>query len=458
MPDTENPEKEPIYPGVTPPATWFLPGSSPDRNGTQAPPAGGHSSGSSSFGRVPEPPTRARAPARRRARRRRRVMGFVELAAGGVVLAGLLVTAALVLPSAGRGKTAAAPAGRSAARPGTVIAAGRPVPGVTSANHASTVPGQETTVAFDTKLVDPHSSGVVSAGFDAGGRVVAIDGNGTIYVWDTATKQVAATLTEPGKTGIATAVFGPGGQIAATAGRNGETVVWSLTKLFEFGARPGLNTRFLVVSPGGDTLLTEDGNHDGIAMQDVREGNYLATLSDPDKISLTSGVTLSRDGRTLAVNDASGRTYLWDTLRRAVLASWHNPGAAQNFAAFSPDGKTLAESSGYGKVSLWDVSSHRPAGSVPIPAGTHLGALAISPDGKFLAEASLDSDSVYLWDLPTGKEFPALSDSGGKGAVAIAFSPDGKTLAAGDSDGSTYLWSIRERLALSVRLLGTSTA
>jgi WD40 repeat protein len=159
-------------------------------------------------------------------------------------------------------------------------------------------------------------------------------------------------------------------------------------------------------------LLTEDGNHDGIAMQDVREGNYLATLSDPDKVSLTSGVTLSRDGRTLAVNDASGRTYLWDTLRRAVLASWNNPGAAENFAAFSPDGKTLAQSSGYGTVSLWDVPSHRLAGSVPIPGGAHLGALAISPDGKLLAEASLDSDNTYLWDSPTGTELPRVSDSG----------------------------------------------
>lgn len=215
-----------------------------------------------------------------------------------------------------------------------------------SGSHASIASGQGATVAFDTKLVYPHSAGVVSAGFAAGGRVVAIDRNGTIYIWDT-----------------------------------------------------------------------------------------------------ISGVTLSPDGRTQAVNDASERTYLWDTVRKAVAASWNTPGAAQNFAALSPDAKTLAESSGYGKISLWDVSSHLPAGSVPIPGGIHLGAVAISPDGKLLAEASLDSGAVYLWNLPTGKEFATLSDSGGDGADAIAFSPDGETLAVGDSDGSTYLWSIRRRLA-----------
>jgi WD40 repeat protein len=239
-----------------------------------------------------------------------------------------------------------------------VVTAGRPVPGVTPANHVSTVPGQGTIVAFDTTLVDPHSSGVASAGFIAGGRLVAIDGNGTLYVWDTATRQVVATLTQPGKTGIATAVFGPRDQIAATAGSNGEIVVWNLSgRLFEFGARPGLSTRFLVVSPGGDTLLTEDGTHDGIAMRDVREGNFLATLSDPDKVSLTSGVTLSPDGRTLAVNDASGRTYLWDPVRRAVVASWNNSGAAQDFAAFSPDGRLLAVGDSDGSTYLWAITA-----------------------------------------------------------------------------------------------------
>ena len=443
MPDTEKPESEPTYPGVTPPAKWFLFDDPPERTTTQTPP-GTRPEAIPSFERRPEPSTKGPAPVRRRARRRRRALGLVELLVGGFVLAGLLVSAALVLPSVGHGKGAAAPQNRVAAQPGNVVAAGRPVPGVSSADNASTVPGQGAAVAFAAKLVDPHSSGVISAGFDAGGRVVAIDGNGTIYVWDTETTQVAATLTEPGKTGIAKAVFGPGGQIAATVGRNGVTVVWNLTRLFEFGARPGLDKHFLVVSPGGDTLLTEDGTHDGIVMQDVREGNFLATLSDPDKISLTSGVTLSRDGKTLAVNDASGRTYLWDTVRKAVLASWNNPGAAVNFAVFSLDGKTLAESSGSGKVSLWDVSSHSPAGSVPVPAGIHLGALAISPDGKLLAGASLDSDSVYVWDLTTGKELALVSDSGGKGAAAIAFSPDGKTVAVGDTNGSTYLWSIRE--------------
>lgn len=376
------------------------------------------------------------APASRHARRGR---AFATVgAAVAVATAAGIVTALLVNHASHGSPPAASGSTNSAGGAGTASHS-------VSASHASVVPGQGGTVAFGTRLVDPHSSGVVSAGFIAGGRVVAIDRNGTIYIWDTTTRQIASILTEPGKTGIATAVIGPRAQIAATANRTGEIVVWSLTGLFEFGARHGLNTRFLTVSPGGDTLLTEDGNHDGITMTDVREGNHIATLSDPDQITLTSGVTLSPDGRTLAVNDASGRTYLWDTVRKAVAASWNTPGAAQNLAAFSPDGKTLAESSGYGKISLWDVSSHLPAGSVPIPGGIHLGAVAISPDGKLLAEASLDSDAVYLWNLPTGKEFATLSDSGGNGAAAIAFSPDGKTLAVGDSDGSTYLWSIRKR-------------
>jgi WD40 repeat protein len=126
-----------------------------------------------------------------------------------------------------------------------------------------------------------------------------------------------------------------------------------------------------------------------------------------------------------------------------MITTWKSPGGVANLAAFSPDGKTLAETSGAGKVYLWDIPSHRLAGTVPIPGGTSLDGMAITPDGKLLAEVSRTSDKVYLWDLSTRQQVAVITDPGGKGTNSATFSPDGKTLAIGDSDGSTYLWDIQ---------------
>jgi WD40 repeat protein len=126
-----------------------------------------------------------------------------------------------------------------------------------------------------------------------------------------------------------------------------------------------------------------------------------------------------------------------------MIATWKSPGGVANLAVFSPKGQTLAETAGTGKVYLWDIPSYRLAGTVSIPAGTSLGGMAISPDGKLLAGVSGTSDKTYLWDLSTGQQVAVITDLGGKGTASATFSPDGKTLAIGDSDGSIYLWNIQ---------------
>jgi WD40 repeat protein len=67
-------------------------------------------------------------------------------------------------------------------------------------------------------------------------------------------------------------------------------------------------------------------------------------------------IAFSPDGHTLAVPDANGNIYLWDTATGKLAATL--PSKTGNYvAAFSPDGKTLAIG-GNGQVSLWNVSGN----------------------------------------------------------------------------------------------------
>jgi general transcriptional corepressor TUP1 len=72
--------------------------------------------------------------------------------------------------------------------------------------------------------------------------------------------------------------------------------------------------------------------------------------------------------------------------------------------------------------------------------------VAFSPDGKWLAAASLD-EARKVWDATTGREVLRLQRSeekSGRYIYSVAFSPDGKRLPAGDRDRVVEIWKLVE--------------
>jgi hypothetical protein len=69
-----------------------------------------------------------------------------------------------------------------------------------------------------------------------------------------------------------------------------------------------------------------------------------------------------------------------------------------------------------------------------------IGGAVFSPDGKYLATASMDK-TARLWDLVTGETIRVFSGHTYE-LLGITFSPDGKTLATTSIDGTARLWDV----------------
>ena len=112
-----------------------------------------------------------------------------------------------------------------------------------------------------------------------------------------------------------------------------------------------------------------------------------------------------------------------------------------NAIAISPDGRFLASGGDDRTVRLWHLPNGQPIGK-PLPISTgRVKSVAFSPDGKLLAVSTVNG-TVQLWSVATGKPAGPVRDSRNRSMNTVAFSPNGQTLATGSENGTLQLWDI----------------
>ncbi|MDX1994214.1 MAG: serine/threonine-protein kinase [bacterium] len=282
---------------------------------------------------------------------------------------------------------------------------------------------------------EPFRSVAVAPGegepYVVGGR-----GDGTIYVWDAS----GQSSTLRGHSGIVHDLdFTPDGSRMASAGEDGTIIVWDMASRTQVATLTGHNAtvRSVRFSPDG-TRLASSGEDNTVRLWDVSTGSQQVVMTGHTARVLT--VDWSPDGTLVASAAQDGLIILWDTAtgtQREVLRG-HSEEIRK--VAFSPDGTLLASSSSDNTTRLWDVSSGQTTATFS-DHGRDVFSVAFSPDGALLATGGRDN-TVRVYDVAALRPVAVLSGHNGW-VFDVRFAGDGAFLASASGDGSVRLWGVR---------------
>jgi WD40 repeat protein len=198
--------------------------------------------------------------------------------------------------------------------------------------------------------------------------------------------------------------------------------------------------RYAGFSPDNRLLVTWSDKDPTLRLWTAVDCRPIASIERQGEDARFRAVTWSADSRRLWIaGEDSIRS--WN-----VLARRYDPGAGlvaerSWHVATDPAGRYLAASVSEGGVRLFDLKhGGRPLDLTGAHSRSTVRALAISPDGQWLASAT--DYSHALWDLTTG-QLAGRPVANRQGQLrGIAFAADGQTLVTSSTDGPDQHWEL----------------
>ncbi|MBW4565596.1 MAG: pentapeptide repeat-containing protein [Mojavia pulchra JT2-VF2] len=294
-----------------------------------------------------------------------------------------------------------------------------------------------------------HKGWVWSVAFSPDGKTLASSSSdSSVRLWDVQSGSCLQVLTEH-KGGVRSVSFSADGQQLASGSEDKTVRLWNLQGQCLHILKGHTQSVYSVhFAPDGQTLASSS-NDTTVRIWDVSNGHCLSVLQEH-----TSGVQCVRyspDGQLLASGCRNGSIRLWSThlshdqhrkphvINSSVKVLQGHTDWVWNIA-FSPDGHWLASASLDGTLRLWDIQDGQP---IHVLEGhTHdVFGLAISADSQLLVSTGEDQ-TVRLWHLYSGRNLKTLRGYTG-GIHSLSLSSDDQILASSGQNEMIYVWHLQ---------------
>lgn len=271
---------------------------------------------------------------------------------------------------------------------------------------------------------------------------------GEVKLWDADSGELVRTLTGHGNV-VAAVAFHPDSRHLAAIDLDGKIVVWETAtgnpvQTLQVGQRSNARvpSAGLAFSPDGHRLaafLVEDFTRSTVRVWDVTPSTADAKPAFKPGASIAwnespfGNLSFTPDSRYILGGLHS--QCLWEAANGREVRRW----PARGTPYLSPDGKQLANLSDR-DVELRDPESGQLLNVLSGHQAT-VNAVAFSRDGLFLATGGADK-SIHVWDLTTLRRVRTFRGHHGR-VSCLAFDPDGRYLVSGDQQpGEIKVWEL----------------
>ncbi|MFL5348978.1 MAG: WD40 repeat domain-containing serine/threonine protein kinase [Hyalangium sp.] len=292
------------------------------------------------------------------------------------------------------------------------------------------------------RVIETYSDEAWTASFSPDGRYLASSGKeGLVKLWETATGTSRALKghTLP----VFLESFTPDERYLLTAGYDEQILRWDVASGASFlvGTHAGGVADFRLM-PDGKHLVSMGIKDRTLRLWDVETGSSQLLLAHSHILTMLA--VAAGTGAFASATD-NGQILLWEspTARMRTLESGHTSVSA---LALSPDGRYLAAQSGAEPILLWDLKEGGAPRSFP-SAESWKFTLRFSRDGRWLAAGGKDT-KARVWEVATGRlrVLPGATST----VSAVDFSPDSQWLGAASHDGTIRIHALEDRSSLTV--------